>query len=116
MKAATAAAAALAVVSTASTAGAAATSSFWSLAKAMRHLDGMRLRVGERVVRLERDTLLCSGIGRPFVSRAGVRRWHRFDCTYATFIAGRSYDCEFQAIVVERRLSLRRPHWIGSSP
>jgi hypothetical protein len=112
--AAAAVAAVVTAVSTASTASA-ETSSFWPLAKTMRRLDGMRIRVGEHVVRLERDTLLCSGVGRA-IRRDGVRRWNRFDCTYSAFIGARSYDCEFQAVVVGQRLSLRRPRWIEGAP
>jgi hypothetical protein len=92
-----------------------APSGFWSLGKTMHGLDGMRLRVGARVVRLDAPSLLCSGLGRAVRDR-GVRKWRRFQCTYVAFISGGTYDCEFRAFVVHGRLSLRDPRWIGAPP
>jgi hypothetical protein len=95
---------------------AAAPAGFWTLGKTMQRLDGMRVRVGQRLIRLETPTLLCSGVGRAF-RQDGVRRWQRFHCTYVVFIHGRTYDCEFRAVVVRgQRLSLRAPRWIGAAP
>jgi hypothetical protein len=88
---------------------------FWSLGKTMQRLDGMRIRVGARVVRLDAPSLLCSGDG-PNVRDRGVRKWRRFHCTYVAFISGVTYDCEFRAVVVGGRLSLRDPRWIGAPP
>jgi hypothetical protein len=92
-----------------------APSGFWSLGKTMHRLDGMRLRVGARVVRLDAPSLLCSGVGRAVRDR-GVRKWRRFHCTYVAFISGVTYDCEFRAVVVRGRLSLLDPRWIGAPP
>jgi hypothetical protein len=44
----------------------------------------------------------------------GVRKWRGFHCTYVAFIREVAYDCEFRAVVVRGRLSLRDPRWIGS--
>jgi hypothetical protein len=69
---------------------------FWSMAKVMRQTDGARLRVGTRIVRLDADTMLCSGDGRS-LRRGGVRRWTHFMCTYTTFTrSGVGPDVEFR--------------------
>ena len=101
---------------TAADATAGGSQAYWPLAKAMRRLDGMHIRVGNRDVRLDRDTLLCSGAGRG-VRRNGVRTWARFECTYTWFVGARTYDCEFRAVAVtQRRLSIREARWIDAWP
>jgi hypothetical protein len=106
----------VAVVSQAPTATAAGRPAYWSLTKLMRVLDGKHLRVGGRLVRIDRDTLLCSGIGRG-VRRDGIRRWRRFDCTYSLFMGSRIYDCEFRVLVMgSRRLEVRNSRWIAGAP
>jgi hypothetical protein len=98
------------------TAAAAERADFWSLGQTMRRLDGMRIRIGGRPVRLDAPTLLCSGVGRSF-RQNGVRRWHRFHCTYVAFVHGETYDCDFRVLVVDRRhLSVRDPRWVGGAP
>ena len=86
---------------------------YWPLAKVMRMIDGVRIRVGTKVVRIESDTTLCSGEGRS-IRRNGVRRWSRFSCTSTTFTrAGLDRDMEFVVRVLgKRRFAIRDAHWI----
>jgi hypothetical protein len=66
------------------TATAAAGTWYWPMAKVMRVLDGTRVHVGTKTVRIQSETTLCSGEGRS-VRRNGVRGWSRFACNYTTF-------------------------------
>jgi hypothetical protein len=94
---------ALAVAVLAVTATAAAGTWYWPMAKVMRVLDGTRVHVGTKTVRIQRETTLCSGEGRS-VRRNGVRGWSRFACTYTTFIRrGVDRDLEFRVLVRGRR-------------
>jgi hypothetical protein len=89
---------------------------YWSVAKVMQLLDRTRVRVGARVVRLQRDSLLCSGIGRG-IRRDGIRRWRRFDCTQSLFTRSGIYDFEFRVVTRgARRFAIRNSHWIAGSP
>jgi hypothetical protein len=51
-------------------------------------LDGRRITVGDRVVRLDRATLVCGGIGRPSDRQGGRPAWARFRCVQPTFPPG----------------------------
>jgi hypothetical protein len=86
---------------------------YWSVAHVMRAIDGVRLRVGTRVVRIDTATTLCSGEGRKVI-RHGVRTWSRFVCTFTTFTkAGLDRDLEFQVYPTSRtRFAIRDAHWI----
>jgi hypothetical protein len=53
----------------------------------LRRLDRRRLRVGERVVRIDRSTLTCVGAG-PAKRVRGRRAWSRFRCVQPTFPPG----------------------------
>jgi hypothetical protein len=89
---------------------------YWSFSKLMRRLDGTRVKVGGRWVRIHRETTLCSGIGRR-IHRHGVRRWRRFECTYSIFLRAGLYDCEFVVVTIDARtLSVRKPRWVGGAP
>ena len=79
----------------------------------MRAIDGVRVRVGTRVVRIEADTALCSGAG-PTIRRQGVRMWSRFVCTFTTFTkSGPDRDLEFHVYVTgQARFAIRDAHWI----
>jgi hypothetical protein len=54
-------------------------------AKIMRRLEGRRIRVDGKVVRIDRATLAC---GRAGTARAGGRRTIRLSCVQPTFPAG----------------------------
>jgi hypothetical protein len=86
---------------------------YWSLARAMHAIDGVRIRVGTRLVRVDADTTLCSGEG-PKISRHGVRMWSRFVCTFTTFTkSGLDHDLDFKVYVTGRtRFTIRHAHWI----
>jgi hypothetical protein len=85
---------------------------YWPVAKVMRAIDGTRVRVGTRVVRIDTETTLCSGEGRSVVRR-GVRMWSRFACTFTTFTrSGVDRDLDFQVYVTGRtRYAIRHAHW-----
>jgi hypothetical protein len=77
----------------------------------MRLIDGTRLNVGSRVVRIQSATTLCSGDGR-HIRRAGRLRWKHFDCTFTTQ-GGLGRDVEFRVHVRGRlRFRLTDAHWI----
>jgi hypothetical protein len=87
---------------------------FWSIAKVMRVTDEVRVRVGDRVVRIEADTTLCSGQGTSR-RRNGVRRWRHFACTY-TIVTPRGIgrDVEFRVHVLGvRRFAITDARWVG---
>ncbi len=60
----------------------------WTRAQALRRLDGRRIRVDGRVVRLDRSTLTCGGVGRPAKPIRGQDAWTRFRCVQPTFPSG----------------------------
>lgn len=103
-------AAAPAAVAPAATSG---TASYWSVAKLLRRLDGARIHVGARTVRVHRETTLCAGRGTS-IRRDGMRRWRRFMCTYTTFTsAGLDRDLDFRVVVRSRtRYSVYDAHWV----
>jgi hypothetical protein len=90
--------------------------SYWPMAKVMRSIDGARVRVGTRVVRIDTETTLCAGEGRS-VRRRGIRRWSRFACTFTTFTRqGVDRDLDFQVRVVgRRRFVIYHARWVGAS-
>jgi hypothetical protein len=62
--------------------------------------DDARVRVGARVVRIDRASTLCSGEGASR-RRSGVRRWRHFLCTYTTSTPrGVGCDLEFRVHVL----------------
>jgi hypothetical protein len=97
-------------------AGGRALTAYWPMAKVMRSIDDMRVRVGTRVVRIHSETTLCSGGGRP-IRRRGVRMWSRFSCTYTTFTSqGIDRDLDFHVdIVSSKRLVIRDAHWVTAT-
>ena len=97
-------------------AGARALRSYWPVAKVMRAIDDVRVRVGTRVVRIHKETTLCSGEG-PSIRRQGIRRWSRFACTYTTFTKqGVDRDLDFGVRVLGvRRFAITDAHWVAAT-
>jgi hypothetical protein len=89
---------------------------YWPMAKVMRAIDDVRVRVGTRVVRIHSETTLCSGEG-PSIRRRGTRRWSRFSCTYTTFTRqGVDRDLDFRVRVTGlKRFVISDAHWVGTS-
>jgi hypothetical protein len=89
----------------------------WSVQKVMQRIDGKRVRVAGRVVRVDSDTALCSGEGRGGRQRP-IRVWKHFSCTYSVFVAGDGiYDCEFRVHVLGRRKFLiTNAQWTSGAP
>jgi hypothetical protein len=94
-------------------AAAQASSAYWSIGKVLRRLDGDKIHVGTRSVRLDSETTLCAGIG-PSVRRRGVRMWRRFACTYTTFTnGGVDRDIDFGVQVRSAtRYVVTDAHWV----
>jgi hypothetical protein len=67
---------------------AAAAGPAWTRDAVMRRLDGRRITVDGRGVRIDRSTLVCGGIGRPSDRRRGRPVWVRFRCVQPTFPPG----------------------------
>jgi hypothetical protein len=88
---------------------------YWPMAKVMRAIDDVRVRVGTRVVRIHSETTLCSGEG-PSIRRRGIRRWSRFSCTYTTFTRqGVDRDLDFRVRVNGlKRFVISDAHWVGT--
>ena len=86
---------------------------YWSITKVLRRIDGARIHVGTRTVRVESDTTLCAGRGSS-IRRDGVRRWRRFICTYTTFTkSGVDRDLDFRVRVLGmRRYAIYDAHWV----
>jgi hypothetical protein len=86
---------------------------YWPVAKAMRTLEGDRVRVSSTVVRIDSSTTLCSGEGR-VKRRQGVPTWTHFHCTFTTFRGGLPWrDLEFRVHALDtRRIAITSPRWI----
>jgi hypothetical protein len=86
------------------------------MAKVMRAIDDVRVRVGARVVRIHAETTLCSGEGAS-IRRAGIRRWSRFACTYTTFTKqGVDRDLDFRVRVTGlKRFVITDAHWVRAT-
>ena len=104
---------AAALIGAGTPAAARASTSYWSVAKVLRWIDGVQIRVGTRRVRLDGETTLCSGQG-VSVRRAGVRRWRHFACTYTMFTRGLvDRDLDFRLHVLSAtRFSVTDAHWV----
>jgi hypothetical protein len=87
---------------------------YWSLAKVLRRIDGARIHVGSRTVRIVSASTLCAGRG-PSIRRHGVRRWRRFICTYTTFTkSGIDRDLDFRVRVLGvKRYTIYDAHWVA---
>jgi hypothetical protein len=94
----------------------AAPARYWSLAKLLRRIDGARIHIGTRTVRVVSASTLCAGTGAS-IRRDGVRRWRRFICTYTTFTkAGVDRDLDFRVRVLGvRRYRIYDAHWVSAS-
>lgn len=97
----------------AATAVAADAGPYWTITKVLRRVDGARVHVGSRTVRIDSETTLCAGRGTS-IRRNGVRLWRRFACTYTTFTkAGVDRDLDFRVIVRSpRRYIIKDAHWV----
>jgi hypothetical protein len=106
----------LIALATAAPAAAVSVGSYWSVAKVMHKIDGVRVRAGAKVVRIQSETTLCAGTG-PSIRVHGVRRWRRFACTFTTFSRnGVDRDLEFVARVLgPKRFELRDVQWVDTS-
>ena len=89
---------------------------YWSLTKLLRRIDGARIHIGARTVRVVSASTLCTGRG-PSIRRDGVRRWQRFICTYTTFTkAGVDRDLDFRVRVLGvKRYRIYDAHWVSAS-
>ena len=98
----------VAAPATATTAG-----RYWSTAKVLRRLDGAKVSVGARVVRVRSATTLCAGQGTS-IRRHGIRLWRRFVCTYTTFTkAGVDRDLDFRVRTISgTRFAVWDAHWV----
>jgi hypothetical protein len=105
-----------ALVFAAASPAAEASAPYWSLAKLLRRLDGARIHVGSRTVRVVSASTLCAGRGHS-VRRKGVRKWNRFICTYTTFTkAGVDKDLDFRVRVLGvKRFAISGAHWVTAT-
>ncbi|MFL5923523.1 MAG: hypothetical protein ACJ75Q_00200 [Gaiellaceae bacterium] len=89
------------------------TDRYWSTAKLLRKLDGAKVLVSSRTVRIRSATTLCAGRGIS-IRRRGVRLWSRFLCTYTTFTKGGvDRDLDFRVRVRSAtRVTIWDAHWI----
>ena len=72
----------------------------WPYTALMQRIDGARVRLPDRVIRVDRDLVICNGEGTPVI-RAGVRRWKHFTCTQTLIQNGRvGRDATFRVHVV----------------
>jgi hypothetical protein len=100
----------------ASPAAAQVSARYWTVGKVMRMIDNVRISVHGRVVRIESESTLCSGEGASIRPR-GIRRWHRFACTFTTFRKFRvDRDLEFRVRVTSStRFVVFDAHWVGTT-
>jgi hypothetical protein len=68
--------------------GAAAPRVAWTHDELLRRIAGQRIVVGGRTVRIDPDTVVCGGVGRPTAQRDGHPVWSRFRCLQPTFPPG----------------------------
>ena len=104
------------VLAIAAPAGARTLRWYWPVSKVMRAIDDIRVRVGTRIVRIHKETTLCSGEGRS-IRRQGIRRWSRFACTYTTFTKrGVDRDLDFRVRVLgATRFAITDAHWVAAT-
>ena len=88
---------------------------YWSTAKLLRKLDGAKVVVNSRTVRIRGATTLCAGRGTS-IRRRGIRLWTRFLCTYTTFTKGGvDRDLDFRVRVRSAtRFTISDAHWVPS--
>jgi hypothetical protein len=89
---------------------------YWTLGKVMRMIDGARISVDGRRVRIQTESTLCSGEGAS-IRRRGVRMWRRFACTFTTFgKRGVDRDLEFRLRTTSvNRFVVFDAHWVGTT-
>jgi hypothetical protein len=94
-------------------ASAATPARYWSTAKVLRRLDGAKVTVGARTVRIRSATTLCAGEGTS-IRRRGIRLWRRFGCTYTTFTkAGVDRDLDFHVRTLDAtRYAVFDTRWV----
>jgi len=59
----------------------------WTQKAVLRRIDGRRLQVAGRTVRIDLETVTCGGVGRPVRSK-GQPAWRRFECIQPTLPPG----------------------------
>jgi hypothetical protein len=86
---------------------------YWSTTKVLGRLEGAKVTVGARTVRVRSATTLCAGQGTS-IRRHGVRLWRSFACTYTTFTkAGVDRDLDFRVRVRSAtRFTIWGVHWV----
>ena len=106
----------LSLIALAAPANAQASAPYWSLAKVMQMIEGTRIPMNGRIVRIESESTLCSGEGAS-IRRRGIRMWRRFACTFTKFTKGGvDRDIEFRLRVVSaRRFVVYDAHWVGAT-
>lgn len=73
----------------------------WSYDRLMRRIDGVHVQVAEKRYRVDRDLVVCDGVGRAI--RSGrERRWSRFVCTQ-TILRPTVTDITFRVRVIDER-------------
>ena len=89
----------------------------WSFQKVMNRIDEKRITVEKRVVRIDSETTLCTGLG-PAVRQRRIRTWKHFACTYSVFVAGGGiYDCDFRVHVLgTRKYVITNASWTSGPP
>jgi hypothetical protein len=77
------------------------TRSAWPYRTLIARIDGKRVRLPDRRIRVNRDLVICSGEGTS-IRRGGVRRWKHFTCTQTLFRRGVDRDITFRVHVLDR--------------
>jgi hypothetical protein len=54
----------------------------------LNHIDGRRIKMAGRTIRIDASTVTCGGLGRPSQRRQDKRAWTRFRCIQPTFPSG----------------------------
>jgi hypothetical protein len=89
---------------------------YWPHARLMRAIDNAPIHIRDRVLRVDRETTLCAGLGASRRVR-GIRRWRLFACTYTTFAKqGVDRDLDFRVRVVDaQRFTISDARWVPAS-
>jgi hypothetical protein len=89
---------------------------YWSHSRVMSRIDGARLAIGGWSQRVQRESTLCSGDGRPR-RWSGVPHWKHFVCTWTVFSARGAIDRDVTFHVhtlTPRRFLITNPHFGAS--
>ena len=84
---------------------------YWPFGKVIRTLDGTKIRIGRRTVRIEGAVTACTGQGRAR-NRRGRPAWNHFRCIRST-LSPRGRDFAFVVHVHgTRRFTISEAHFI----